>query len=63
MIIENLGPTSPEEDHPGGLRNYRVRVNREPIASFQHYREDGLADCLRLAAEAIDEARAKGPAE
>ena len=47
IAIVNVGPMT---DDPGGLRNYEVRINREVICTFQHYRCDGLAMCLRLAA-------------
>jgi hypothetical protein len=42
-----------------GPHDYEVRINRQVITRFQHRREDGLAKCLRLAADAVDEAREK----
>ena len=42
----------------GGIAAYIVRINNDPpIASFTHRRADGLAECLRRAAEAVDAAR------
>ncbi len=50
ITITNIGPQTKD---PGGLRNYEVRINRELICTFNHYRRDGLAECLRLASEAV----------
>jgi hypothetical protein len=44
---------------PSGPHPYEVRVNRELITTFVHNREDGLAMCLRRAADACDEAQAE----
>ena len=33
---------------------YEIRINRIQITTFQHTRSDGLAECLRLAAEAVE---------
>ena len=38
------------------MYRYEVRNNRLLIATFTHRRIDGLAQCLRLAAIAVDEA-------
>lgn len=41
-----------------GLNQYVVRLNNDPvIASFDHVRSEGLAVCLRKAADAVDAAR------
>lgn len=40
-----------------GLNQYVVRINHDPvIAHFDHVRSEGLAECLRRAAEAVDAA-------
>jgi hypothetical protein len=40
-----------------GLNQYEVRINNDPvIARFSHVRSDGLAECLRKAADAVDAA-------
>lgn len=40
-----------------GLNQYVVRINNDPvIARFDHVRSDGLAACLRRAADAVDAA-------
>jgi len=36
-----------------------IVINKKVITTFKHKREDGLADCLRRAAEAVDEEREK----
>ncbi|TVQ95493.1 MAG: hypothetical protein EA399_17710 [Desulfovibrionales bacterium] len=57
IIISNMGsPNRIEGEDPGGLRRYEVKINTELIATFDHCRRDGLAVCLRLAAEAVDAA-------
>lgn len=48
--IRNLG--GPQ----GGMVAYEVGINHHPaIATFLHRRSDGLAACLRAAADAVDE--------
>lgn len=38
-----------------GVNTYDVRVNNYPvIARFDHVRSEGLAECLRRAAEAVE---------
>lgn len=53
IIITNVS------GHDGGkeISRYVVRINNGPvIAQFEHWRPDGLATCLRLAADAVDRA-------
>ena len=38
-----------------GLHTYEVRINHDVICRFTHKRENGLATCLRLASEAVEE--------
>jgi len=38
-----------------GAHVYEVRINHDVICRFTHNREDGLATCLRLASEAVEE--------
>lgn len=54
ISIVNKGPY--DDPDPGGERIYEVRINSTLIVSFQHCRRDGLAVCLRKAAEAVQEA-------
>lgn len=51
IIIENITdvPTSK------GSNKYRIRVNQKVIAEFYHTREEGIAECLRRAAEACED--------
>lgn len=49
IVIENI---SPERD-PSAPHDYRLSINGNEIAVFQHYREYGLADCLSIAASAV----------
>ena len=37
-----------------GKTLYNVQINHDVICQFYHRREDGLAACLRKAAEAVD---------
>jgi len=53
VIIRNLG------GNLDGTCNYEVRVNEDVIATFAHNRPDGLATCLRIAANAVDRQREK----
>ena len=53
IAIINKGGTDPD---PGGLRAYTVQINHEIIVpAFSHFRRDGLATCLRKAADAVEE--------
>lgn len=51
IAIVNMGP---QTDDPGGERTYEVRINGRVICTFRHYRREGLAECLRRAAEAVE---------
>lgn len=51
IAIVNVSPQVKET----GTHQYEVRINRTPLVRFEHDRENGLAACLRAAAEAIDE--------
>lgn len=46
--------TAKHDEDPGGLRTYEVRINRVVITAFRHHRRNGLAECLRLAANAVE---------
>ena len=53
IIITNVS----KHGHLGGTHQYEVRINLGPvIARFEHVREEGLAVCLRRAAEAVERA-------
>lgn len=51
IAIVNLGPV--RKAGALGEHRYEVRINREPVCRFTHRRSDGLAKCLRLAADAV----------
>lgn len=58
VIITNVS------DHDGSerLSEYVVRVNNGPILGrFEPWRANGLAECLRLAAVAVDEENSLNP--
>ena len=57
IAIVNVGPH--DDPDAAGWRNYEVRINREVIATFKHKREHGLARCLKVAANAVADVRAK----
>ncbi len=53
IIIHNITTTH----KPTGLNQYEVLINRKHICFFDHDRSfGGLAECLRDAANAVDEA-------
>lgn len=37
-----------------GLQQYEVRLNHIVLASFDHMAEEGMPECLRKAAEAVE---------
>lgn len=51
VIIENHSPRSLSDDKE---HEYLLRINQEPIVWFKHRRDEGLAECLRRAAAAVD---------
>lgn len=52
IIIHNI---SGDNFDYTGINQYQVRINNRVIAEFQHTRSDGLAECLRLAAKAVED--------
>lgn len=55
VIITNVSKHSDAE----GVNQYIIRINlHPPIAHFEHVRSEGLAKCLRRAADAVDAVRA-----
>lgn len=42
---------------PPGVCTYALQINRERLLTFEHRYSDGLAACLRRAADAYDEHR------
>lgn len=57
IAIANAGPH--DDPDPTGWRNYEVLINHEVVATSRHKRERGLARCLRMAAAAVEDVRAK----
>lgn len=53
IAIVNVSP----EDAPNtGINQYEVRINQRAITQFEHYRQKtGLAQCLRDAADAVEQ--------
>lgn len=39
---------------PMGWRKYQLNINSETITTYEHRRGDGLAACLRAAADAVE---------
>lgn len=56
VIIQNLTAIDNEFD---GICTYQVRINRKHFAYFDHLRSEGLATCLRKAADAVELAEKK----
>lgn len=66
IAIVNIGP-APGNKRRGSARHlpkdplgphlYQVRINSHVEASFTHSRGDSLATCLRLAADAVEQAK------
>lgn len=50
IIITNVS----DELKRRGEHDYQLRINNRVLALFKHKREDGLAKCLRLAADALE---------
>lgn len=53
VIITNVS----EHDDVFGRNDYVVSINRKPVATFKHERRNGLAECLRAAADAVEKQR------
>lgn len=51
IAIVNIGPVRKAD--PFGEHRYEVRINRAPVCRFTHRRSEGLAKCLRLAADSV----------
>ena len=55
IIIQNLGAVDEiSADDPMGERQYVIKINSNVIVYYTHSRKDGLAECLRKAATAIE---------
>ena len=54
VIIENHSPRGTPDDQP---HRYRLRINGEHIAWFDHRRDEGLAMCLLRASKAAERAK------
>ena len=48
IVIQNMGGPA------DGVCTYELRINYDTVCSFTHNRRDGLAACLRMAANAAD---------
>ncbi len=65
IAIVNIGP-APGNRRRGSARNqpkdplgphlYQLRINHQVVAAFTHSRGDSLSTCLRLAADAAEQA-------
>jgi hypothetical protein len=60
VVITNVS----KHDGSIGISDYVVRINDGPIiARFEHWRSAGLAECLRLAADAVERSGHPNPFE
>jgi len=57
IAIVNVGGGDPKDVM--GIRNYEVRINSEVIATFQHRRSDGFAECILKASKAVESKKRK----
>jgi hypothetical protein len=55
VIITNISDRGTPNN---AFHEYVVKINHEVITRFIHKRNEGLAECLRRAADAVDYARA-----
>lgn len=53
VIIENHSPRNLPDD---AEHSYLLKINAKHITWFRHRRDEGLAECLRRAAEAVERA-------
>lgn len=53
ILIHNISGDGVPDDAP---HDYVLRINSDVITRFQHVRSEGLAECLRRAADAVDAA-------
>ena len=51
LWIQNISGDDRDDDQ---LHDYRLMINHEELCRFQHVRSHGAAECLRVAAEAIE---------
>ena len=58
ILIHNITGDGVPDDAP---HDYVLRINDRVICRFQHVRSEGLAECLRRAADAVD-AKGEGKA-
>ncbi len=59
IAITNISPgLNYNEEH-----EYRLNINYTTICTYKHRRSDGLAECLRKAAIAVENAKEKSHAE
>lgn len=56
LWIQNISPEGTSEDEP---HTYNLNINRRLLCTFTHVRSDGAAECLRAAADALDDAEWK----
>jgi len=50
IIISNISDTYSRK----GEQEYIIHLNRIPLATYTHQSEDGMAECLRKAATALE---------
>ena len=61
LWINNVSPPGTPDNQP---HDYIVRINNlPPLATFQHVRNLGAAECLRAAADAIEKTQREKMAE
>jgi len=55
VIILNISESDYGVEYGHGKQHYSLRINHEELCQFEHTFEDGLASCLRKAADALEE--------
>lgn len=49
IVISNISSSYSRN----GWQQYEVKLNNIPLVRFEHHSEDGMVECIKLAAEAI----------
>ncbi len=54
IAVVNVSSEHGVEYSRKGVQHYRVQLNQVRLAEFTHQAEDGMPECMRKAAQALD---------